>query len=61
MSKLARPAGVRVRVSSGRGYSFAVRTEATLHNPLYLPAVRVACTRADGGMRLAGAPALRSL
>ncbi len=51
---LARAAGVRVPVQAGRGYSFTVRTPEPLTRPLYLPALRVACTPAPGGMRVAG-------
>ncbi len=54
ISNLARAAGVRVRVQAGRGYSFTVRTPGPLIWPLYLPAMRVACTPAPGGMRVAG-------
>jgi D-amino-acid dehydrogenase len=54
IGELARPAGVRVRVLAGRGYSFTVRTPEPLIRPLYLPPLRVACTPASGGMRVAG-------
>jgi D-amino-acid dehydrogenase len=54
INALARPAGVRVRVLAGRGYSFAVRTPQPLAQPLYLPTTRVACTPVPGGMRVAG-------
>jgi D-amino-acid dehydrogenase len=54
IGELARPAGVRVRVQAGRGYSFTVRAPQPLVRPLYLPAARVACTPAPGGFRVAG-------
>jgi D-amino-acid dehydrogenase len=54
LSNLGRAAGVRVRVQAGRGYSMTVRTPEPLIRPLYLPALRVACTPAPGGMRVAG-------
>jgi D-amino-acid dehydrogenase len=54
ISQLARAAGVRVRVLAGRGYSFRVQLAEPLLRPLYLPAVRVACTPAPSGMRVAG-------
>ena len=54
ISELARPAGVRVPVLAGRGYSFAVATPEPLARPVYLPPLRVACTPAPGGMRAAG-------
>jgi len=44
LNSLARPAGVRVIVASGRGYSFTVQTDSRPSMPLYLPHVRVACT-----------------
>ena len=54
LSGLARAAGVRVRVLAGRGYSFTVPAPQPLRRPLYLPAARVACAPAPGGVRLAG-------
>jgi D-amino-acid dehydrogenase len=54
INALARPAGVRVRIQAGRGYSFKVRTPKPLAQPLYLPTARVACTPAPGGFRVAG-------
>lgn len=51
---LARSLGVRTRVQAGRGYSFTVPTERPVPGPLYLPAVRVACTPYQGGLRVAG-------
>jgi D-amino-acid dehydrogenase len=54
IGRLARPAGVRVPVVAGRGYSFLVPLAEPLPSPLYLPAQRVACTPAPGGMRVAG-------
>jgi D-amino-acid dehydrogenase len=54
ITELARPAGIRVRVQAGRGYSFTVRTPEPMIRPLYIPAMRVACTPAPGGMRVAG-------
>ncbi len=54
ITELARAAGIRVRVQAGRGYSFTVGTPGPLIRPLYLPAMRVACTPAPSGMRVAG-------
>lgn len=54
VGRLARTAGVRVPVVAGRGYSFRVPLTEELPGPVYLPALRVACTPAPGGMRLAG-------
>ncbi|KUP97007.1 NAD(P)/FAD-dependent oxidoreductase [Thermobifida cellulosilytica] len=54
MTGLARRLGVRTRVQAGRGYSFTVPTEQPVPGPLYLPAVRVACTPYQGGLRVAG-------
>jgi len=54
LSGLARGAGVRTTVAAGRGYSFLVRTPEPLRQPLYIPSIRVACTPALGGMRVAG-------
>lgn len=54
INKLARPLGVRTPVLAGRGYSFTVPTSVPLRQPLYVPALRVACTPAAGGMRVAG-------
>ena len=51
---LARKLGVRTRVQAGRGYSFTVPTEQPVPGPLYLPAVRVACTPYQGKLRVAG-------
>jgi D-amino-acid dehydrogenase len=52
---LARPAGVRVRVQSGRGYSFSVPVRQLPAGPVYLPGRRLACTPlADGRLRVAG-------
>src|SRR5690606_41445996 len=46
--------GVRSRGQAGRGYSFTVPTEQPVPGPLYLPAVRVACTPYQGKLRVAG-------
>jgi D-amino-acid dehydrogenase len=54
ITRLARTLGVRTPVLAGRGYSFTVPTPEPLRQPLYLPALRVACTPAPGGMRAAG-------
>jgi len=54
MGRLARTAGVRVPVAAGRGYSFLVPLTEPLPGPLYLPGLRVACTPAPDGMRVAG-------
>lgn len=47
-------------LAAGRGYSFTVKTETALGVPLYLPALRVACTPAPEGMRVAGTMEFRS-
>ena len=54
INELAAPAGVRVRIQAGRGYSFKVGIPEPLTRPLYLPAARVAITPAPGGFRVAG-------
>jgi D-amino-acid dehydrogenase len=54
INELAAPAGVRVRIQAGRGYSFKVQIPEPLVRPLYLPAARVAITPAPGGFRVAG-------
>jgi D-amino-acid dehydrogenase len=59
ISGLARAVGVRTRVLAGRGYSFTVRTAEPLRQPLYFPVLRVACTPAEGGMRVAGTMEVR--
>ncbi|MEV7009514.1 FAD-dependent oxidoreductase [Streptosporangium sp. NPDC051022] len=46
--------GVRVPVRAGRGYSFTVPTDRPVPGPVYLPAVRVACTPYQGKLRVAG-------
>ncbi len=60
LSRLGRSAGVRLPLAAGRGYSLTVKTQEPLTAPLYLPAQRVACTPAPGGMRLAGTMEFRS-
>ncbi|RCW39591.1 D-amino-acid dehydrogenase [Halopolyspora algeriensis] len=60
LSRLAKPLGVRTRVQAGRGYSFTVPTEHPVPGPIYLPAVRVACTPYQGGLRVAGTMEFRS-
>jgi len=58
LQRLAGPTGVRMRVGSGRGYSFTVRADEVLEAPLYLPSTRVACTPGpdpqSGWFRMAG-------
>jgi D-amino-acid dehydrogenase len=55
MGRLAGPAGVRMRVQSGRGYSFSVPVRRLPAGPVYLPAQRLACTPLpDGRLRVAG-------
>ncbi|MFC4061207.1 NAD(P)/FAD-dependent oxidoreductase [Planomonospora corallina] len=54
LNDLARDWGVRVPVRAGRGYSFTVPTERPVPGPVYLPAVRVACTPYQGKLRVAG-------
>ena len=60
LSRLGKSAGVRPPLAAGRGYSFTVKTATPLAGPLYLPSLRVACTPAPGGMRLAGTMEFRS-
>ncbi len=60
ITRLARTHGVRTRVLAGRGYSFTVATPEPLRQPLYLPALRVACTPAPSGMRVAGTMEFRN-
>ena len=55
LRRLARPAGVRTRLQSGRGYSFSVPVQQLPAGPVYLPARRLACTPlASGRLRVAG-------
>ncbi|GHH63347.1 D-amino-acid dehydrogenase [Streptosporangium violaceochromogenes] len=54
VNRLGRPWGVRVPVRAGRGYSFTVPTDEPVPGPVYLPAVRVACTPYQGRLRVAG-------
>jgi D-amino-acid dehydrogenase len=49
LGELARPAGARIRVQSGRGYSFSVPVARLPGGPVYLPAQRLACTPLPGG------------
>ncbi|MET8340825.1 FAD-dependent oxidoreductase [Streptosporangium canum] len=54
LNVLGREWGVRQPVRAGRGYSFTVPTEEAVPGPIYLPAVRVACTPYQGKLRVAG-------
>src|SRR5690606_35465557 len=54
LNQLGKDLGVRTRVQAGRGYSFTVPTDEPVPNPLYLAAVRVACTPYQGKLRVAG-------
>ncbi|KEI43782.1 NAD(P)/FAD-dependent oxidoreductase [Saccharopolyspora rectivirgula] len=60
LNRLARPLGVRQLVQAGRGYSFTVPTDEPVPGPIYLPAVRVACTPYQGQLRVAGTMEFRS-
>ncbi len=60
LRQLGKSAGVRMPLVAGRGYSFTVTSGPKLTGPLYLPALRVACTPAPEGMRLAGTMEFRS-
>ena len=60
LRRLGRPAGVRLPLAAGRGYSFTVKSAAMIDGPLYLPSLRVACTPAPAGMRMAGTMEFRS-
>jgi len=60
LGALAHRAGVRVRVQSGRGYSFSVPMAQLPAGPVYLPDQRLACTPMPGGrLRVAGVMELR--
>ncbi|HYQ62554.1 FAD-dependent oxidoreductase [Actinophytocola sp.] len=54
LSDLAGRWGVRVPVRAGRGYSFTVPVDRPVPGPIYLPAIRVACTPYQDGLRVAG-------
>lgn len=54
LNRLGKELGVRVPVRAGRGYSFTVPTDKPVPGPIYLPAVRVACTPYQGKLRVAG-------
>ncbi|MFJ2029043.1 NAD(P)/FAD-dependent oxidoreductase [Streptosporangium sp. NPDC087985] len=54
LNGLGKEWGVRVPVRAGRGYSFTVPTDEPVPSPIYLPAVRVACTPYQGKLRVAG-------
>ncbi|MER5621726.1 FAD-dependent oxidoreductase [Streptosporangium sp. NPDC002544] len=54
LNQLGASWGVRVPVRAGRGYSFTVPTDEPVPGPIYLPAVRVACTPYQGKLRVAG-------
>lgn len=60
LNELASPLGVRMRVQSGRGYSFSVSTNQPVPAPIYIPAARVACTPYRGGLRVGGSMEFRS-
>lgn len=57
---LAKPLGVRTLVQAGRGYSFTVKTDVPVEQPIYLPSRRVACTPYQGRFRIAGTMEFRS-
>lgn len=54
LNELGATLGVRRRVQAGRGYSFTVPSARPVTSPIYLPALRVACTPYRGGIRVAG-------
>jgi D-amino-acid dehydrogenase len=54
LNQLGKAWGVRTPVRAGRGYSFTVPTDEPVAGPIYLPAVRVACTPYQGKLRVAG-------
>lgn len=60
LPELAAKAGVKRQVRAGRGYSFTLPTEEPVPCPVYLPAVRVACTPYQGGLRVAGTMEFRA-
>lgn len=51
---LASGTGIRIRVQSGRGYSFCVDTSEPAHVPMYFPEARVVCTPHGGRLRVVG-------
>lgn len=55
LSTLAKRFGVRVPVRAGRGYSFNIRTDVRVADPIYLPDQHLACTPMRGRLRIAGA------
>jgi D-amino-acid dehydrogenase len=61
LNDLAPSLGVRMRVQSGRGYSFSVSTDQPVPAPIYVPAARVACTPYRGRMRVGGSMEFRSV
>lgn len=60
LTRLGKYVGVRSPLAAGRGYSFMVQAATPLAGPLYLPSLRVACTPAPDGMRVAGTMEFRS-
>jgi D-amino-acid dehydrogenase len=60
LPELAVKTGVKRQVRAGRGYSFTLPVEESVPGPIYLPAVRVACTPYQGGLRVAGTMEFRS-
>lgn len=54
LGQRARAFGVRQLVQAGRGYSFSVGVDQMPNGPVYLPAVRIACTPVGDRLRLAG-------
>jgi D-amino-acid dehydrogenase len=55
LGELARRAGLRTRVQSGRGYSMSLLLASPPAGPVYFPSARLACTPLPGGrLRVAG-------
>lgn len=60
LSTLAKRFGVSVPVRAGRGYSFNIRTDVRVDDPIYLPDQHLACTPMRGRLRIAGAMEFRA-
>lgn len=54
LPSLARAHGVRIPMYAGRGYSFTVRSDRPLRQPVYFPAARIAVTPRGKRIKVAG-------
>ncbi|MFF4053299.1 NAD(P)/FAD-dependent oxidoreductase [Streptomyces chartreusis] len=61
INRLARRAGVRQIVQSGRGYSFTVKMDQLPEGPVYFPQQKVACTPLGDRVRIAGTMEFRDV